>query len=165
LGHEREHFRFPWGEAGERVGFAAAGQELADDLRVERRATVRDPLECPDELPDVGYPVFEQVPDFVLPAVPAPLPAPQLLNTLRPRHTGRPGQPPERRREKGTLPSEIESRSLGCPGHDGLVQEEPLLVGNRGMPAFDPGRTGSYLIRVTPWTWRSLPCGLLGCDG
>ena len=47
------------------VGFAAAGQELADNLRVEHHAAVRDPLECPDELPDVGYPVFEQVPDLV----------------------------------------------------------------------------------------------------
>ncbi len=81
LGHECEHFRLPRGEPPERVGFAAAGEELAHDLRVECGAAVCHPLECLDEFPDVGYPVLQRL-RACIPTVTAALLALACLATL-----------------------------------------------------------------------------------
>ena len=63
LGHQREHLALARAEPVERVAAAGAGEELADDLGVERRAAVGDAVDGVEEVADVGDAVLEQVAD------------------------------------------------------------------------------------------------------
>ena len=61
FGHPREHLALPRRQVAKRM--AAAGQQLGDDLGVERAAALGHPTQRVEELGDVGDLVLEQVPD------------------------------------------------------------------------------------------------------
>src|SRR5215469_7756033 len=65
FGHQREHLAFAGGEGRERV--TAAGQQLRNDLGVQRAASRRHPIQGLEELGQVRDPVLEQVADAVRP--------------------------------------------------------------------------------------------------
>ena len=61
FGHQLEHFALARGEVAEWVTTGSPADELRDDLRVERRASIGDMLDRFDEALDVGHTVLEQV--------------------------------------------------------------------------------------------------------
>src|SRR5215211_4185483 len=63
LGHQGEDVELAGAERGQRVGAAAAAEELGDDLGVDGGAALADPVDGGQELADVGDPVLEQVAD------------------------------------------------------------------------------------------------------
>ena len=63
LGHQPEHFALARREVVERVHPAAAAEHPRDDLRVQRRSSLRDLAHGGDEVVEVGDAVLEQVAD------------------------------------------------------------------------------------------------------
>src|SRR5579872_991874 len=59
FGHQREDLALAAGQHAERT--AAAGEQLGDDLGVQRAAALGYPAERVEELRHVGHPVLEQV--------------------------------------------------------------------------------------------------------
>ena len=65
FGHEGEEVALAGREAAEGVHFLAAGDALADDLRIEGGAAGGDALEGLEVLDDIGDPVLEEVADLL----------------------------------------------------------------------------------------------------
>src|ERR1700678_3406612 len=63
FGHQREYLTLARGEVADRV--PAAGEQLGDNLGVERAAAPGDPAQRVEELGDIRDPVLEQVADAV----------------------------------------------------------------------------------------------------
>ena len=63
LGDQLHHLALARRQLGERVVRGTPADELADDLRVERRAALGDALDGGGELVDVGDAILEQVAD------------------------------------------------------------------------------------------------------
>ena len=82
LGHQPEHLELARCQALERAVRAAAGEELRDDLRIERGAALGDPADGVDELVHVHHAVLQQVADAA-PSVREKLGRVLLLDVLR----------------------------------------------------------------------------------
>jgi hypothetical protein len=63
LGHQLEHLSLARRERLQRAVVAGCGQEPGDDLRIKRRTAVCDASQGGDELPGVGDPILQEVPE------------------------------------------------------------------------------------------------------
>ena len=138
LGHQLEHLALPRREHVER---AAASDELAHDLGVERRAALRDAAHGVDEVAHVADALLQQVADRAA-AVGEQLGRVRMLDVLR-EHEHREAGPPAARLDRGAkalVPerrrqTDVDDRDVGLLDHDRAEQVRAVVDGGHDLEA------------------------------